>query len=67
MYDTSSEYVVRKKHRRTPDTKALFECYNDRRDTVGSLNAEVIVFLRKNAKFGVARVIKSSKEYSSDT
>jgi|HubBroStandDraft_3_1064219.scaffolds.fasta_scaffold2143906_1 hypothetical protein len=67
MHDACSEHVVRKKHRGTPHTKALFECYDDGRDTVGSLSAEVIIFLRKDTKFGVAGIVKSAGEYPSDT
>ena len=67
MHDASSEHIVRQKHRGTPHTMALFECYNDGRNTVGSLNAEVIIFLRKDAEFGVARIIKSSGEDLSDS
>ena len=66
MHDASGEHVVRKKHWGTPHTKALFECYNNRCDTVGSLNAEVIIFLRKDMKFGVAGIVKSAREYPSD-
>ena len=60
MHDASSEHVVREKHRGTPHTVALFERYDDGRYAVGSLNAEVIIFLRKDAKFGVAGVVKPS-------
>jgi hypothetical protein len=66
MHDAGGEYVVRKKHGGTPHTKALFECYNDGCDTVGSLDAEVIIFLRKDTKFGVAGTVKSVGEYLSD-
>jgi len=59
MHDASSEDVIREKHRGTPHGVPFFERCDDGRYAVGSLNAEVIIFLRKDAKFRVARVVKS--------
>jgi hypothetical protein len=67
MHDASSEHVVREKHGGTPRAMALFERYDNGRNTIGSLDTEVIIFLRKDTKLGVARIVKSAGEYSLDT
>ena len=65
MHYASTEHVERKKHRGPPHCEVLFECHTDGRDTVGSLNAEVIILLRNNSEFWITRVltVKPSGNY----